>query len=131
MHGLLNTHAGGLLEIKATRDALTARIALRRGGELNLAVDRVINCTGIEERFHKSSRPLIRALIGKGLARVNEMGVGFSTDADGAMIDAAGKTSTRIFAIGPMRNGSLLETTAVPEIRVQAEVIAQRLARST
>jgi uncharacterized NAD(P)/FAD-binding protein YdhS len=36
--------------------------------------------------------------------------------------------SDRLYAIGPTRKGCLWETTAVPEIRVQAAELGERLA---
>jgi uncharacterized NAD(P)/FAD-binding protein YdhS len=32
-----------------------------------------------------------------------------------------------LFTLGPLRRGELWETTAVPEIRVQAQLLAKRL----
>jgi len=45
----------------------------------------------------------------------------FRTDANGALIDASGRSSTFLFTLGPPRCGDLFETTAVPEIRTQAK----------
>jgi uncharacterized NAD(P)/FAD-binding protein YdhS len=125
--GRLRVRAGRVLEIGAKGDALTVRLALRAGRRIDLEVDRVINCTGVEEKFADSARSLIRQLVARKLAQVNELGSGFNAGPQGALIDPAGHVSTRLFAIGPMLNGSLLETTAVPEIRAQAETVAKRL----
>jgi uncharacterized NAD(P)/FAD-binding protein YdhS len=86
-----------------------------------------INCSGIQENYRSAPRPLIRALIHSGQATANDLGIGFRTDSMGALIDAAGKTSNRLFTLGPPRRGGLFETTAVPEIRVQAEALARHL----
>ena len=37
------------------------------------------------------------------------------------------RQSNVIFTLGPMRRGTLLETTAIPEIREQAASLARRL----
>jgi len=50
-----------------------------------------------------------------------------SCDADGGLVDAAGRVSNRLFTLGPLRKGELWESTAVPELRVQAERLARRL----
>jgi len=39
----------------------------------------------------------------------------------------AGRVSDRLFTLGPLRKGELWESTAVPELRVQAERLARRL----
>jgi uncharacterized NAD(P)/FAD-binding protein YdhS len=43
------------------------------------------------------------------------------------LIDAKGRTSPDIFAIGPITRGTFWEITAVPDIRVACERLAQRL----
>ncbi|MQR98035.1 hypothetical protein GFJ39_02270 [Gluconobacter sp. AC10] len=43
---------------------------------------------------------------------------------DGALTDAVGRCSGDLFALGPMRWGTLFETTAIPEIRRQAADLA-------
>jgi uncharacterized NAD(P)/FAD-binding protein YdhS len=65
---------------------------------------------------------LATALITGGLATSDPAGHGIAVDATGAV---AG--STRLFALGAVRRASDWESTAVPEIAVQAERLAQRL----
>jgi uncharacterized NAD(P)/FAD-binding protein YdhS len=133
--GRLHVHAGRVRRLAATSDAMSdaggdalqLALDLRGGGAFHGRIDRAINCTGIAERYDRSRRPLIQALIANRSARVNGMGTGFATDADGALIDAAGRVSDRLFTLGPPRSGDLLETIAVPEIRRQAEILAARL----
>jgi uncharacterized NAD(P)/FAD-binding protein YdhS len=50
--------------------------------------------------------------------------MGFATDEHGALLDAGGVPSRSLFTLGPTRRGELLETTAIPEIRVQASELA-------
>src|SRR5690606_25359129 len=52
---------------------------------------------------------------------------GLTVSPDGALIDAEGRVSDSLFTLGPPRKGTLWETTAVPEIRVQAQQLAERL----
>jgi uncharacterized NAD(P)/FAD-binding protein YdhS len=96
-----------------------------------LEVDRAINCIGIHEDYNKCPRRLIRSLIESGLASANDLGMGFRTDGAGALIDAHGIASAALFTLGPPRCGELFETTAVPEIRCQAEALARRLFKET
>jgi uncharacterized NAD(P)/FAD-binding protein YdhS len=125
--GVVEVIAGRLRETRRDGSAITVRIGLRQGGERMLEVDRVINCTGIHESYVDHPRPLIAALIQSGLACANHLGIGFHTDAGGALIDASGRPSPILFTLGPPRRGDLIETTAVPEIRAQAEALARRL----
>lgn len=122
--GRLTLTAGRVRKLARAGDAIDVQVARSNGADLHLTVDRVINCTGIQENYNHSPRPLVRQLIHDGLACANEQGVGFRTDARGALIDANGAASDVLFTLGPPRRGELFETTAVPEIRVQAEALA-------
>ncbi len=43
------------------------------------------------------------------------------------MLDVSGQVVPGLYVVGPPRKGTLWETTAVPEIRGQAAVLAQSL----
>src|SRR6185369_615782 len=125
--GRLHVIAGRLRETSLHSRAVEARIALRSGGEQVVEVDRIINCTGIHENYRDHPRRLIQSLMEDGTATPNDLGIGFRTDQHGALIDAGRNTASNLFTLGPPRRGELFETTAVPEIRAQAEALARRL----
>jgi uncharacterized NAD(P)/FAD-binding protein YdhS len=132
--GALQIIAGRLQDACSRGRTTQVRILLKHGGERVLEVDRIISCTGIHESYTDSPRPLIHSLMENGLARANDVGIGFHTDGHGAlldanMLDAKMSPSPVFFTLGPPRRGELFETTAVPEIRVQAEALAQYLMR--
>ncbi|PSK98117.1 putative NAD(P)/FAD-binding protein YdhS [Murinocardiopsis flavida] len=87
-------------------------------------VDAVVNCTG----GVPARSPLIRRLISDGTARPDHLGLGLATCPRGALVTPSGLVSRRLFALGPVRRGQLYETTAIPEIRAQAEPLAERIA---
>jgi uncharacterized NAD(P)/FAD-binding protein YdhS len=87
-------------------------------------VDRIINCTGPLHDPQRISTPLVRDLVERGSVRSNDLGVGFDTDAVGTVIDRHGAPVPGIYAIGPLRDGGLFETTAVPEIGQQARALS-------
>jgi uncharacterized NAD(P)/FAD-binding protein YdhS len=125
--GKVELIAGRIRESGRKGDAIELTIAQRRGKARLLEIDRAINCTGIHENYRKSPRPLIRTLIENGLAVANDLGIGFRTDEFGGFVDAQGCPSAALFTLGPPRRGELFETTAVPEIRAQAEALARHL----
>jgi uncharacterized NAD(P)/FAD-binding protein YdhS len=120
--------AGRIRQSLACDGGVEVRVALRRGGERRLQLDRVIDCTGIHEYYHVRPRPLIAGLLRQGLACANDLGIGFLADANGAL---TGPASHLLFTLGPPRRGDLFETIAVPEIRAQAEALAAHLIDST
>jgi uncharacterized NAD(P)/FAD-binding protein YdhS len=121
--GQLRVLAGRLLGVEDGR----ARIAPRGQAEQTLEVARIVNCTGPATSFESLDEPLLGRLRTQRLAVVDELNLGFRTTEDGRLFDADGQPSARIFSIGPMRRGELWETTAVPDIRVQAAHLAQTL----
>jgi uncharacterized NAD(P)/FAD-binding protein YdhS len=125
--GILEMLAGRIHETPRHGGAIELRIALRGGGERRLEVDRIVNCTGLHENYRDSPRRLVRSLIGQGAATANALGTGFRADGHGALCDVEGRPSAQLFTLGPPRRGELFETTAVPEIRAQAEALARHL----
>ncbi|PYD77067.1 hypothetical protein CFR71_01670 [Novacetimonas pomaceti] len=95
-----------------------------RAGEEEFAADMVMNCTAPDTNFRRVDTPLLRCLLDTGMAVPGDLDVTFATDANGALVGRDGKPSTRLHAIGPLRAGSLFETTAIPEIRQQAHALA-------
>jgi uncharacterized NAD(P)/FAD-binding protein YdhS len=125
-NGGLRVMAGRLQSIQRRGDRNQARIRLKCGAERSLDVDRIISCAGINENYADSARPAVRSLMESGVARANDLGHGFHTDPRGALTSATG-ASRAFFTLGPPRRGQLFETTAVPEIRVQAADLAAHL----
>jgi uncharacterized NAD(P)/FAD-binding protein YdhS len=120
--------AGRTGDIVETGDGLRIPIRLRGEGEtLMLHAGRVINCSGPEHDFRKLANPLIQRLLAQGLMAPYPLNIGVQVAADGALFGADGKPSDRLYTIGPVRFGALIETTAIPEVRVQARDLAQRL----
>ena len=88
-----------------------------------LHVDRVVNCTG-PGTVNRVQDELLASLLDHDLARLDCLGLGIETGPHGAVVNPQGELSENIFAIGPVRKASLWESTAVPEIRVQAKDLA-------
>jgi uncharacterized NAD(P)/FAD-binding protein YdhS len=123
----LCVHAGRIQRLVEQKNGVRVEIALRAGNRLNLDVQRVINCTGSEEDYRRLPNPLIQSLLGSERVCPNYIGKGLRTNAHGALIDADGVTTEWLLALGPPRLGGLFETTAVPELRKQAEALASYL----
>jgi uncharacterized NAD(P)/FAD-binding protein YdhS len=116
--------AGRLRRVSAKGEYLTVEVALRGGGERTITVGRIVNCTGPGRDYRREGNPILQSLFRWGVASPGPLGAGLSTNEHGALIDAEGRPSTRLFTIGPPRTGDLFETIAVPEIREQAEALA-------
>jgi len=99
-------------------------------GTERLEVARVLNCTGPNVNVRREHDPFVAGLYAGGWIRPHPLGLGVCTAADASVLDAAGRPQRDLFAIGPLRRGDLWETTAIPEIRVQAETLAAQLLAS-
>jgi len=110
----------------AVQEGDKARVILRRkdGREEVLTVSRIVNCTGPDTNLRRVKIPLIENLVESHLTDYDPLGMGL-------MVDDLGATSTPgLYALGPVCRGCRWETTAAPEIRVQAETIAREICHS-
>lgn len=123
--------AGRVLECADDEDSVTVTYRDRESTRTEvLRVSRVVNCTGHETDARKIDSPVVRSLLEHELARVDASALGLDVNDDGAVIDTSGLPSKSLFALGSIRKGLLWESTAVPEIRVQAQSLAERLAEA-
>ena len=86
----------------------------------------LINGTGPATDITCAADPLLRDLLGRGLARPDPLRLGINLSPAGAVLDTAGRPSSTIFTLGPPLR-VWYESTAIPEIRDQAAVLARRL----
>lgn len=121
-------HAGRLTGCEQGADGIDVAWRDRRSSRLwELRVQRIINCTGPETDCRRIDSPLLANLLQTGLARAGHLCLGLDCADDGTLIDASGAAHSNLYALGPMRKGGLWESTAVPEIRIQAAALADRL----
>ena len=125
--GTLTTHAGRILAMDQA--AGDVRVRWRPKGaaiEQQLLAQRVIDCTGSTGDLCRGGGPLVSQLLADGLARAAPLGLGVDCTTYGALIGARGQPASDLFAVGPVTRGALWEIVAVPEIRGQAEQVAER-----
>ena len=119
--------------MKLEKTGGVVRATLRKRGTQDLQrhdVARVFNCAGLSDDLRRSTNPAIQALFSRGLARPDPMSLGLDVSNDNALLSLNGKTSQRIFAVGPVARGAFWEITAVPDIRQQCFDLAGHLAKT-
>jgi uncharacterized NAD(P)/FAD-binding protein YdhS len=119
--GQLTIIPGGVRSAHGTRRGVDIALADRR-----LRVGAVINCTGPSADVRRSRDPLVRRLLDSRVAHPGPLFLGFDTDARGCMRD----TNDALWVVGPLRRGRRWETTAIPEIRMQAASLSRSLWRA-
>jgi uncharacterized NAD(P)/FAD-binding protein YdhS len=128
--GQLEILTGRIRGYRRAGPTVNVTVQKKDGTVVDLAVvSRVINCTGPTSNFRKMAAPLLAALLEHGYITPDPLHLGFNTDDDGGLLDAAGRSPGLLYTLGPPRKGSLWETTAVPEIRAQAQKLALALLR--
>lgn len=98
---------------------------------VNLPVSRVLNCIGPESNFrHHLNAPLIVNLMARGVLHPDPLFLGIEATAEGALIGNGNAVFSKISTLGPPLRGVHWETTAIPEIRVQAEKLATHILKN-
>ena len=124
----LQVMAGRISDIDDTDQHLEVKISLRGSDNTELIkVQRIINCTGPLTDISKFKSQLYTNLLKKKIIRADEMKLGIDATAQGHIIDETGKQSKNLFTLGSLLKGKLWESTAVPELRKQTEVVADLL----
>ena len=89
--------------------------------------DAIILCTGPDDAALLSTNPL-QGLGNEGHVCIGPHGIGIDTDpTTGQVRNRVGMAVQNMYAIGPLRRGTLWESTAIPEIRSEAEALALRV----
>ena len=79
--------------------------------------------------MRKSSNPLLQSLLASGLALPGRSGVGVQVSDAGRLITRQGEAPA-LWAVGPLLMDRDFESTAVPELRLQAQTAAQSVLSS-
>lgn len=122
---LLIRHKGCLVSITGQTGDLLVTLRPRGSTRVEtLRVAHVINAIGPESDPRKIGSPLLDNLLRRGLIRPDPLGLG---------VEPSWRAHTgpdALHTIGSLRRGALWESTAVPELRVQAREIASHLLAS-
>jgi uncharacterized NAD(P)/FAD-binding protein YdhS/CheY-like chemotaxis protein len=129
--GTLELIAGGIAGITAVPGAEAIDVSVRdaRGATRTIRAARVVNCVGPAMSVVDTVDPLLGSLFRSGMTAADPLGLGLRSDAEGRLLDTQGVAQQGMRLVGALRRGELWESTAVPELRVQAAVAAESLAR--
>lgn len=127
----LSIVAGRIAGVEAKPDAITVEVRRRgQAGTERFEAGAIVNCTGPDGDFARMTEPVVVSLRNAGALTPDPLGLGVVTDGDGALIDANGHPSPVLFTLGSTRRAGEWESTAVPELRMQADRLARRLRES-
>ncbi len=107
------------------------RLSCRRRGSdevETVTAKQIVNCTGPEMDIVRAGEPLFDALIAAGRIRPDPLRIGLDVDWECRVLGGDGAPSDTLSAIGPVTRGTFWESVAVPDIRVQTDRVAKRIA---
>ncbi|HEX4533562.1 MAG TPA: FAD/NAD(P)-binding protein [Rhizomicrobium sp.] len=129
--------ADGRLELKSGRlrklepGAHGLRVTSEHAGRQQvIETGWLINCTEPNPNPARSPNPLISRLIATGVARPGPLGMGLDVTGQSRIVSREDQAQSGLFALGPLTVGRFWEIVAIPDIRVQAEVVARELAEA-
>lgn len=103
------------------------RLTTRHAGQTReQEVDLIIQASGLNNNVRNTDHRLISQLLTNAHVTPDPLGLGLRSGVDGHLQHAGGQWP-HFFAIGSLLQGSLWESTAMPEIRQQARTIARQL----
>ena len=126
--GRLRVVAGRLTSVAAHDGGFTVGVR-KRGANTDTSHHAawIVNATGPSVRYGDDPTVLLRRLFNGGIARPGPLGLGLDAKDNGALLDAQGSVHADLFTLGPPLRGMLWETTAMPEIRLQAADLARAM----
>jgi uncharacterized NAD(P)/FAD-binding protein YdhS len=128
--GRLQLVAGRVESVAESGDSVQAWYRTADGQRASLEAEVAIMCTGPSDRIERRRDALTQGLLASGVAGPDRHNLGFRSNAGGSLLNRRGETQAGLYAIGPLRKGSLWETTALREIRVQAQEVAEHIVTS-
>ena len=125
--GRLLVRPGRVVGVRARREAFETLVVAGDGELRTLRTDRVVVCAGPGQDVRRTSSPLLRALLDRGVACADPLALGLRATPEGRLLAPDGRPHPALHLLGPLRRGELWETTAVREIRAQADTIARAI----
>lgn len=130
--GVVRLLAGRVENVVADDSCARVYVAQRAKAASPASIQRldaawVFNCTGPTPSNKHDASPIVSSLLSQGLVIADELGLGIQTTSAGACVDARGQAAESLMVVGTLRKPDQWESTAVPELRVQASQVAASL----
>jgi uncharacterized NAD(P)/FAD-binding protein YdhS len=123
--GRLQRRRGRMQCVQSTADgSLEVALLKRDGRSIPLPADIVIQTVGLNTDAQRTAHPLVQQLVTNGHVVPDSLGMGLLAQTNGQLLARSGQPWPTLYAIGTLLRGSLWESTAMPEIRVQARNLA-------
>lgn len=127
--GKLQVYSGHLINMIENNNQINVEFYNRRTKQLqNICVSRVINCTGPESDFERMDDCFLKRCLMKGIITQDALKLGINTDTSTFQLkDSKGNNHQHLFTLGGNLKGMLWESTAVNELRTQANQLSKTI----
>jgi uncharacterized NAD(P)/FAD-binding protein YdhS len=121
--GRLEIMAGRILAAERNVHGLAVEIRRRGSDAVRLRTFAyAFNCTGPLHSIGRTRDPFLRSLLDGSHVRPDQLEIGLD-------VDENSRAGERLWALGPLTKGRYWEIIAVPDIRDQAALVAEDIAR--
>jgi uncharacterized NAD(P)/FAD-binding protein YdhS len=129
IEGKLHINSGKLIDITESNEKISVNYFDKKENEIReIHVSRVINCTGPESDLLNLEKSFLKNCLLKGILKQDNLKLGIKADTSTYQIlNSEGKPHSNLYTIGSNLKGELWESTAVNELRGQAEKLAEKL----
>lgn len=120
--------AGRITTLRQRSDGI--EVAYRPRGSIHmrtLKVCAIVNCIGPSTDIQRHANPLIAQLLKEGWIAPDTHGLGLRVTLDLQVIDTHQNPVKGLWYVGPLLKAALWEATAVPELRLHTQHLAQTL----
>lgn len=133
INGKLKINSGRLLNFTENEEGITVDYYDKKDHqEKQIIVSRIINCTGPDTNLKHVENSFLKNCLLKGILKQDDLKLGIVADTNTFQVIADdGKAHTNLFTLGSNLKGELWESTAVNELRSQAESLAEQLKESS
>lgn len=127
--GKLRINSGKILDFRETEGGITVDFFDKKDRAVKtITVSRIINCTGPESDLMNLEKSFLKNCLLSGILTQDPLKLGIVTDTDTfRVIDANGNPHHNLYTLGGNLKGELWESTAVNELRIQVENLAELL----
>jgi uncharacterized NAD(P)/FAD-binding protein YdhS len=122
----LEVVAGTLIAAKADSEGIDVTFSCRGTSTCRtVRASWIVNCSGPGAHNSHGTHPFLQPLLEAGTLRNDELKLGLLTDVCGRAIGESGDPHPDLLVAGTLRKATLWESTAIPELRQQAQTVAR------
>lgn len=127
--GKLHIQSGRIVDFVEQSNAIEVSYFDKKEGTIkSLLVSRIINCTGPETDLRKVENSFLKNCLLKGDIVQDALKLGINTNTETFQVKKSdGTYHSNLFTLGGNLKGELWESTAVNELRIQSERLAEEL----